>query len=381
MRYWLYPCLLAAVGLYAGCTSGTVAPEPWTWDLPSGIAPPPIPADNPLTRAKVFLGRRLFFDARLSGNGRQSCESCHHQRLGFSDGRSLAVGSTGQTHPRNAPGLVNVAYFTSLTWANPVLDRLEKQVAVPLVSEDPVEMGLVGHDREVLARFEDDPSYLVDFRAAFPDVEEPVSLAYIIRALASFLRTFNSFDAPYDRFLRGDQEAMSVEARRGLELFSSERLRCAKCHAGLHLTAASVSAPAAPPGAPFFNTGLYNADGRGAYPLHSPGLYGVSGKVEDMGRFRVPSLRNVAVTAPYFHDGSAGSLLEVIEVYERGGRLVEGGPFAGDGARSPVKSSLIRPFSLSPEEKVDLVAFLSSLTDEGFLNRESLSKPSVEPRE
>ena len=178
-----------------------------------GFPAPAVPADNPLTVAKVDLGHRLFYDRQLSGDGDYACASCHRQELAFTDGRSRAVGTTGQLHRRSAPSLTNVAYEASLGWADPGLTRLEDQVKVPLLSTDPVELGVAGHEGEVVARLTADAGTRTAFAAAFPGEAEPVTLANVGRALASFERTLISGDSPFDRLLfRGEMDALSAAA-------------------------------------------------------------------------------------------------------------------------------------------------------------------------
>jgi cytochrome c peroxidase len=335
-----------------------------------------VPDDNPMSEEKVELGRRLFYDTRLSANGTQACASCHLQALGFSDGRVTPVGSTGQAVPRNAPGLANVAYYSTYTWANPVLETLEAHALVPLTADAPLELGAGGALEEVLGRLRGDARLAALARVAFPGEAEPLTLANVARALAAFQRTLLSFDAPYDRYLRGDTSALSESARRGLKLFFEEKAECYHCHSGPHLTSSFRSATSRLTELQYENIGLYNVGGTGAYPAASRGILEFTGRAEDMGRFRVPSLRNVARTAPYMHDGSVASLREVVDLYARGGRLVREGPYAGDGRDNPYKNStFVRPVRLEPQEREDLVAFLESLTDEAFLTEPRFGPP------
>ncbi len=329
-----------------------------------------------MTAAKVELGRRLFHDRVLSGNGTYACSSCHRQELAFTDGRARAVGSTGEMHPRSAMSLANVAYGATLTWADPRLTRLEEQARIPMFNQHPVELGLSGRDDEVLRRLHADPDYPGMFAAAFPEDSDPVGLANATRAIASFERTLISGDSPYDRLVyRDDTRALSESALRGMRLFFSKRLNCSRCHGGFTFSGPITFEGARPIAATFHNNGLYNLGGDGGYPGDNPGLYGITGRTEDMGRFRAPTLRNIELTAPYMHDGSIATLTEVIEHYARGGRLVPDGPFAGDGRDSPRKSDLIRGFDLDDRGKADLVEFLKSLTDESFVTDPRYSPP------
>lgn len=353
----------------------TPTPDPYPWNLPAGMAPPPVPADNPMTPEKVELGRRLFYETRLSINGTTSCATCHDQKLGFTDGKAQAVGATGEVHPRNSMGLANIGYASVLTWGNPLMTTLEAQALVPLLGEDPIEIGMSKRQGEILADLEADVDYRSRFQEAFPGEEKPVNLSNIAKAIASFQRTLLSFDAPFDRAQRGDLRAMSPAARRGAELFFSERLECAHCHDQPFFSDAIQTARMRRPQIFFHNTGLFNIGGTGAYPVGGQGIYEVTQQPADMGKFKAPSLRNIAVTGPYFHDGSAATLEEVIEHYRVGGRTIESGPHAGVGKDNPMKDPLIGGFELSNDEKADLLAFLESLTDQSFLSNPAFSNP------
>ncbi|WP_338863077.1 cytochrome c peroxidase [Myxococcus stipitatus] len=197
----------------------------------------------------------------------------------------------------------------------------------------------------------------------------------VVKALASFQRTLMSGASPYDRYLQGETSALSVSARRGMELFFGERAECYHCHSGRHLSNSFRAKGMQRQPAVFFNTGLYDLNGQGAYPPQNPGLYEFTLNVLDQGRFRVPPLRNVELTAPYMHDGSISTLEAVIDLYMSGGRNVVDGPYAGDGRRNPNKDPLVRPFELSDSEKADLIAFLKSLTDTAFVSDPRFSNP------
>lgn len=347
----------------------------YDWHLPESIPAPPVPAENPMSAGKVALGRRLFYDTRLSINGTMSCATCHAQELAFTDARARSVGATGEVHPRGAMTLVNAAYASRLMWANPLLDRLEMQALTPLFGEDPVEMGMAGREAQIVELIRTDGYYREAFPEVFPSDAEPRSVLNAVRAIAAFVRSIVSFDSPYDQYLRGDESALSAAAVRGMGLFFSERLECFHCHGGFNFTDSSTHANAVVAPFGFHNTGLYNIDGTGAYPPDNTGLYDMTGERRDMGRFKAPTLRNVAVTAPYMHDGSMETLSEVIDHYRRGGRLIREGPYAGDGRRNPYKSRFVRGFELTEREKGDLIAFLESLTDESLLTDPRYADP------
>ncbi|AKF04834.1 methanobactin export MATE transporter MbnM [Sandaracinus amylolyticus] len=351
-------------------------PQGWVWRLPRGLPVPRVPEDNPMSASKVELGRHLFYDTRLSGNRTQSCASCHEQARAFTDGRAFSIGSTGERTPRSSMTLANVAYATTLTWANPLLLELEAQALVPLFGREPVELGLAGMERELLERLRAEARYRELFPLAFPDESDPFTVANVTRALAAFQRTLVSGRSAYDRFLYGGEpDALSESARRGLALFSSERLECFHCHQGFNFADAVMWEGSGSREVRFHNTGLYNVGGTGAYPEGGTGVHEISGRADDMGRFRAPTLRNIAVTAPYMHDGSIATLDEVIDHYAAGGRTIAEGPYAGVGSASPLKSGLVVGFELTPDERRDLIAFLESLTDESFLTDPALADP------
>jgi cytochrome c peroxidase len=369
---------LAFVGaLAAGCASDTTEAGAYEWDLPPGFPAPRVPEDNPMTEAKVELGRRLFYDVRLSGNETQSCGTCHRPELAFTDGVARATGSTGQLHPRGSMSLANIGYAATLTWANPLLRNLEEQALVPMFGEEPVELGLAGRKEEMLDRFRADADMRERFATAFPEADEPISVDAITKALASFQRTLISGSSPYDKAQRGEPApAFDAAAERGMELFFSERFECFHCHGGFNLASAVDHQGNRFDQASFHNNGLYHLDSEGSYPRGNEGLYDITGDPADKGKFKAPTLRNIALTAPYMHDGSIETLSEVLDHYAAGGRHVETGPHAGDGRNNPNKSSFVLGFPMTPEEKSDLLAFLDSLTDREFIENPTFQPPA-----
>ena len=376
MRPFAWLAAAAAVAALAALVWLALPGNSWQWQLPDGQPPPPVPADNPMNAAKVALGRALFYDRRLSVNGTLACAGCHRQALAFTDGRDRAIGATGETHPRSTMSLANVAYASRLTWANHLLDSLEIQAMTPLFGEQPVEMGMAGREADIAGLLESDPAYRELVARAFPGDANPYSLLNALRALASFVRSIVSFDSPWDRYQRGDDSALSPAALRGAELFFSERLECFHCHGGFNFTDSSTHASVVVESVGFHNNGLYNLGGLGDYPPDNTGLYDLTGQRRDMGRFRAPTLRNIAVTAPYMHDGSIATLEGVLAHYARGGRLVEEGPYAGDGRHSPFRSPFVQGFDLSPGETGDVLAFLEALTDESLLSDPRFADPA-----
>lgn len=284
---------VAAASLGASAVLLATDTTQWEWSLPTGIAPPPIPVDNAMTKARIALGHRLFHDADLSINGTLSCATCHEQRHSFSDGVQAHPGAHGEPGLRNVPSLLNVAWATPLTWANPSLTTLEQQAIVPITGNDPVEMGMKGHEAELSRRLSTNPCYRKLFTKAFPDMQGRIDLGTVTRALAAYQRTIVSFASPWDR-ARAGGEPLSEEAARGEALFNGAA-GCGSCHSGLNLSDYRLHGFSA------------TAKDRGA--VRATGLE------RDDGQFRTPSLRNVALTAPYLHDGNAPTIETAIAMH------------------------------------------------------------------
>ena len=346
--------------------------------VPEHFSVPRIPDFNPPTIEKISLGRHLFYDKRLSANQTQSCASCHIQALAFTDGEVTPVGSTNEALARNSQGLGNAMYHATLTWSSDAFFDLEDQLVVPLRADNPVELGVTEtHLTEVLSRFNEDPTYVEKFEAAFPDALAGATIKKIVYALASFCRTLITGGSAYDQYLLGDTTALNEQQIRGLQIFNGEKFECFHCHSGINFSTSYIDNNSTPDlqTYPFFNNGLYNINGSGNYPEIDQGLYNLTQKPQHRGLFRPQSLRNVALTAPFMHDGSIATLREVVQHYARGGRLMETGVFAGDGRTNPLKSGLVRGFDATDEEVDAVVAFLESLTDYEFINNPNLSDP------
>ncbi|NIY71140.1 di-heme enzyme [Marivivens donghaensis] len=331
----------------------------YDWPLPDWMPRPPVPQDNPMSAAKVDLGRHLFYDARLSGDGSVACASCHDPVHAFTDGRETAVGIHGTTGNLSAPSLANVAYLPVNAWANPHMTSLAFQALVPLFGEAPDEMGATGQEARIFIDLASDPYYANAFAEVFPDRPAP-DLFTVTRALAAFQRSLMSFDSPYDRFkYGGDLTALSDAAQRGEQLFFDHRFECYHCHQGVLFTDNFQRADSPWKETGFHNTGLY-AD----YPDSAPGRIEITGAPSDAGLFRTPSLRNVAVTGPYMHDGSIPDLHGVLAHYAKGGRE---GHANQDG--------MIVGFTASDQEIADIIAFLEGLTDESFVTNSDHADP------
>ncbi|ASI96799.1 methanobactin export MATE transporter MbnM [Vibrio rotiferianus] len=372
--------LLASLTIFAivGCDSEsdyTVIPpnaeNEFGFDFQTGSLPPPKePADNPATEEKFQLGRHLFYDKNLSGNQTMSCESCHQQALAFSDGVKVPTGSTGEVLHRNSQTLTNIAYNASYTWANPILKEIEQQLVIPLFGEFPVEMGINDANREeILNRFRRETAYQNMFNAAFPNEQDAVTFPNVIKALAVFNRALISKDSDFDR------GTMSSSAMRGQDLFNSEKMECFHCHNGFNFSDSTLHDDSVFVSRPFFNTGLYNIDGKGSYPIADNGLFTVTQDPKDKGKFRPPTLRNIAYTAPYMHDGSIATLGEVLDFYANGGRNITSGEHQGDGRKNPNKSEFVKGFTLSAQEKQDMLMFLHALSDETFISNPRYANP------
>ena len=350
----------------------------WSWSLPAYFPEPKVPADNPMSAEKVELGRYLFYDRRLSGNGQQACAGCHRQDLAFTDGLAQALGSTGELHPRGAQHLVNVVYNATLTWANPSLVTLERQMETPLFGERPIEMGVNDANKDaVLQRLRDDTAtsaYPQRFSAAFPTEAQPISWGNVIKAIAAFQRTLISGNSRYDQWLAGKTTLSDAELR-GMKLFFGEKAECFHCHGSFNFNDQIVHAGSRLVETPFSNTGLYNIGGTGAFPEPNRGVFELTARAEDMGKFRAPSLRNVEVTGPYMHDGTITTLVDVLRFYAAGGRHIASGPHAGDGRANPYKSDLVSRIDLSDQEQADIVSFLRTLTDHEFLSNPRHADP------
>ncbi len=366
------PLLLLAVVIYFLVVARAPA---WQWNLPAHFSKPLVPANNPMSEAKFQLGRALFYDKRVSGNGTLACAGCHLQNLAFTDGKAIATGSTGMHTARGAQGLANSAYHTTYTWANFSLATLERQMLVPMLGEFPVEMGLNDANIPVmLKRLSDDAEYANRFAQVFPDSKTAVNLENVIKAIATFERGLISATSQYDEFL-AHRATLNAQEEHGRSLFFSAQAQCSQCHSGFNFSDQTTIASDTQFATPFHNTGLYNVDGKGGFPGGNRGIFELSNKPADMGAFRAPSLRNVAVTAPYMHDGSIANLSEVLKFYAGHGRNITTGDNQGDGRANPFKDERVGRIQLNDAEQADVIAFLHTLTDQPFLTNPRFSEP------
>jgi cytochrome c peroxidase len=301
--------------------------------IPTGFPEPNFPEDNPFSEASYELGKKLFFDPILSKDSSISCGSCHSPGRAFADNNAFSMGVEGRLGSRNTPSLANVAYHPHFTREGGV-PSLEMQVLVPIQEHNEFDFNIVLIAERLAYRAD----YIELAERAYGREPDPF---VIVRSLANFERTLISGNSPFDQYyFQGLSNALNAAERRGMDLFFSDSLACSSCHGGFDFTDYS-----------FRNNGLY-------LNYADSGRMRLTGLESDRALFKVPSLRNVEVTAPYMHDGSIESLEEVIEHYQSG------------GASHPNKSTLIKGFKLNPQEVQDLVGFLETLTDHEFLNNQ-----------
>ena len=333
----LFPAARALVAALcvASCLVLVHAAEPELGKPPLGLKPVPVPADNPLTKEKVELGKQLYFDPRLSCDETVSCASCHDPKKGWSNGEAVATGVRSQKGGRSAPTIINAAYSDLQFWDGRA-DRLEGQALGPI--QNPIEMD---HKiEECVIKLNKIEGYRTQFRKVFNSDVTPENIA---KAIAAFERTIISGDAPYDRFKNGTKSALSEEAQRGMKVFFG-KAQCSSCHTGHSFSDFS-----------FHNIGI-------GMEKEKPdlGRFDISKQIGDKGAFKTPTLREIARTGPYMHDGRFATLEEVVEYYDKGGQA------------NPQLDEGIFPLKLTDQEKADLVKFLK----EGLASE---SYPDIEP--
>ena len=309
---------------------------PQTIATPLGLPPVQVPADNPVTVETVTLGKRLYFDTSLSIDKSVSCATCHDPGHGFAYAGDVSTGVGGKKGTRNSPTIINAAYYTTQFWDGRE-NTLEKQAEGPV--QNPVEMAhsLAG----VVARLTSDPSYVTAFERAYG--AGPVTFDKVAKSIAAYERRVVAGDSPFDRwYFGGDQHAVDKSVKRGYEVFRrADKGNCASCHEIAEHTALFTDNE-------FHNIGVGVRNGAPT----DLGRYEVTHTDRDRGAFKTPSLRNIAETAPYMHDGSLDTLVQVIDYYAAGGNA------------NPWLDSKIRMRHLTTREKADLVAFLKSLSGE-----------------
>lgn len=350
--------LWSAMALFPGASVWGAAPAYL------GLPPLVIPADNPQDTEKVVLGQRLFEDTRFSADGTISCASCHKPDMAFTDGLPTAEGIGKQRGTRNTPTVLNAAFYTTQFWDGRRAD-LEGQAGDPLLN--PIEHGLKTH-QAVIDVIVKDAAYPAAFMKVFGVSRDEIAIDHVLKAIAAFERTLISGNSAFDRYqFGGEQQAMSDSARRGLELFRTKG-RCVDCHKIEQTSATFTDNDFHNLGVGFKRIEARMFDIVEAYreakekgqdidvgvltqsDLSELGRYVVTMRTSDLGRFKTPTLRNIALTAPYMHDGSQQTLEETIEFYDKGGE------------QNPLLDGGIRPLKLTEQEKADLVEFMRALT-------------------
>jgi len=375
-RLTLAAALLALFCFTAACSQtedgggdGTInpggnEPTPMEVTFPAYFGNPVNFDDNPLTEEGFQLGRHLFYEKKLSGNNTQSCASCHGQNTGFADPRRVSVGIDGIEGTVNAPALANLAWDNKFFWDGRA-NSLEEQSLGPI--ENPIEL----HEtlENVIAKLEADPLYPPMFEAAFGT--EAITEDRIAMAIAQFERAMVSADSKYDKFLRGEVQFTQQEER-GMNLFFTHPVpeqglrggNCGDCHLGPRVAGSNENFNG------FFNIGLEAEQNLDA------GLQAVTGEARDLGKFKAVSLRNIAVTAPYMHDGRFETLEQVLDHYNVGVRRSSTlSRLIIEASNNPIQPGQPIRLGLTPQEKEDIIAFLHTMTDETFLNNSNFSDP------
>ena len=318
------------------------------------------------TESLEKLGHYLFFDTRLSLNNTKSCASCHNPNFAFTDGYRTSITSLGENVLHNSPSLINVAELKRFDWANSHNTSLMQQIKRPLYSTNPTELGLDKHLKSLQQQFYKDSLYKNLFEKAFPNADSLFTKNQIEIAIVAYVKTLKSTNSSFD------SNTLTEAQQNGYNLFKSNKLNCNVCHPLPYFTLAALSKEI---DSMYANNGLYNINNQNKYPLTDNGLIGTTKNVLDDGKYKIPSLRNVILTAPYMHDGSVASINEVIDIYARGGRLITKGAFKGDGKLNKNKHSLIKGFTLSDKEKKELIDFLTSLTDSSLFYNPQFKNP------
>jgi cytochrome c peroxidase len=323
--------------------------------------------DESIEKTKIELGNKLFFDQRLSYNLTKSCSSCHDPKFAFTDGYKKSIGIYGDVHQRNSKPLFNLANQQFYTAADSTIHTLEQQMNKPLFNEHPPEMGLFKNENEIIERLEKDKFYPKLFKEAFGNKHTKISFIQIKESISAFIKTIQSYNSKYDAYLDNKKNILTANEEAGRVLFFSDSLSCNNCHGGKNFNEPNI-VDEINNRIFYFNTGLYNLDGKGGYPSNDIGLMQFTKQSNDMGKYKVPTLRNLAYTAPYYHDGSAQSLIEVIEDYNKGGRIIKQGLNKGNGITNPFKHNSIKALNLTIEEKKQLLSFLYTLNDSSLLH-------------
>jgi len=335
--------LLLLILVLSSCTTDTTIPEPAFPQVPAHFPPMPFPPDNPITPEKAELGRHLFYERRLSRDGNVPCASCHSPETSFSDApNQVSQGFQGQQGQRNSPTIINAGYRKVLFWDGRA-GTLEDQAMAAFLS--PIEMNA---DTIAVAALMRSAEYRDRWHQAFGDTT--VTMHRVMQAIATFERTLVAGNSRYDRFVRGESAALSAQERQGMQLFFSDRTRCASCHTGHDLTNDQ-----------FHSIGLF-------HHYFDPGRFGITKRPEDEGTFKTPTLRNIALTAPYMASGDSEkglmeTLEDVVRHYNEGGTTFQN------------KDERVTKLNLTDEEQAALVAFMKALTDSSVMTDPRFARP------
>lgn len=321
--------LLFILVIISGCTERIKSTAHFSIPIPQHFETPIFPKENLPTKEKIELGKKLFFDTRLSKNNNISCATCHQPEFAFTDHKKVSIGTNDSMGFRNTPSIINIAYKTEFHMDGGVR-TLELQTLAPIIDTNE----LAGNFNLILEYLRSDSTYVVLFENAFDTIPTIFGLT---RSIASYERSLIQGNSPYDKYINGDSNALNTSQKNGLALFNSNKLNCTACHNGVNLTNYSYQ-----------NIGL-------AHQVSDSGRARITYNSLDAGKFMVPSLRNISLTGPYMHDGSMNTLDEVISYFEN-----------GEGTH-PNKSPLVVDFHLTNSERIDLLSFMSSLTDSTYL--------------
>lgn len=328
------------------------------------LVPPPNKINNFNNQQSnlVALGHLLFFDTKLSINGTKACASCHDPQLAFTDGYRKSLGAYADLHQHNSPSLLNLSSYSSLNWSNPYLHSLKEQMKKPLFNTNPIELGMNQKDTLILMQLKNEPIYKKVLNKIL-NANNSFNWELVFTAIEAYIQQIESRNSAFDNYNNGNLSALNQQQLAGKQLFFSKQLQCGTCHGGKDLNTSIDQNN-------FHNIGLY-----AQYPEADKGIAQYTKKNSDIGKFRTPSLRNVAITAPYMHNGSVATLNECIAIFERGGQYIAYGNLKGDGKLNPHKSPIIKGFTITKEQQQNLIAFLYALTDTTYLQNPLFKNP------
>lgn len=309
---------------------------------------------------KREFGHYLFFDKALSFNITKSCSSCHDPKLAFTDGYRKSLGATADLHQRNSSSLLNISSFRYFTASDSTLTTLEKQLQNPFFNNKFIELGVSGYEDEILKRIKSNSDYQKIF-SHFKQSAHEISMQLIISSLAEYCKQLNSYQSKYDRYLQDPKSNILTESEKeGMNLFFSDTFACSECHGGINF-----NTPKSNPENIFLKNGFFREYRTNVATKFSEdfGLYNISHKTQDIGRFRIPSLRNIMLTSPYMHDGNIETITEVLQKYSQGGMI------------NAPKDKRIKGFNMTKLEENNIISFLTTLTDTSYYSNPLFLNP------